>query len=396
MTQNQYDHSQLIVLPPDINDSGWPRVMLKSLRMVNFGKHKDVTVNFLPTDISTNCLVGPNGIGKTTILNAIQLLFANFNGYAKERLRALTLKNVRNYTTLEPSEIEKADFRIEGLFVVNDGREYTVVIQRDGVIKGHPDDILVNLQHYCYSATFDRELHLFQLKRNKWAKFKTLIDAVTGFSIEEDQQIFQLDSDPKWRRIMNDYVIAFNMDKGRETIGHKQCSAGERKIVRTFSALLNRPATPSIILIDNVTDHVEAGRHISVINALEETFKGSQIIVTCHSTPVQRFLPRPSRLLDMRLLNTPDELRQPWRIKIADEVNDLLLRLQSFDACGSLDDIITASQLTDSANRLVEYSKSSEAIAVNAYNELKKISIGVMSLSFNQSPLEEIIRLHGG
>lgn len=395
LPQSQSDET-LAILPPDINDQEWPRIRLKSLKLINFIKHKDITIDFSPKILSMNCLVGKNGTGKTTILNAVQLLFANFNAYELDRLKTIMLKNVRNHMSLSPEEIDTADFLVEGTFEVNDGTEYTVIVKRDGFHSKHPSKILENLQYYCYSATFDRELHLFQLKRDRWTKFKELMEAVTGYTIEEDVQTFQLDSDPKFRRIMRDYVIAFKMDKGREIIGHRQCSAGERKIIRTFSALLNRPVTPSIILIDNVTDHIEASRHISVINALEKTFKDSQIIVTCHSAPIQKHLPNPSRLLDMRLLNwTNEKTRQPWRLKAIDELEDLLLRVSAFEARDPSEDL-SISILMTRGDYLLYMAKYEECAPKEIFSELKAFAKDVFEKTLQLNPAEEPIRMHGG
>lgn len=386
----------LAILPPDIDDNDWAKIKLKSLRLSNFIKHKDIFIEFMPKKISMNCIVGKNGTGKTTILNAVQLLFANFNAYEIERLKTLMLKNVRNHMSLTADELDSADFLVEGIFEVNDGSEYSVVIKRDGFHSKHPNNILENLQYYCYSASFDKELHLFQLKRDRWPKFKELMEAVTGYEIEEDVQTFQLDSDPKFRRIMRDYVIAFKMDKGREVIGHRQCSAGERKIIRTFSALLNRPITPSIILIDNVTDHIEASRHISVINALEKTFSNSQIIVTCHSTPVQRYLPDSNQLLDMRLLNWPNEkTRQQWRLKVIDELEDLQLRLSTYDSKTASDDL-SKSILTTRGDSLLYMARDENYSPKEVFSELKTFAKDVFEKTLQAGNMEELIRIHGG
>ncbi len=390
------EKNSISILPKDIDDSQWPKIRLEKLRMVNFGKHKDVSIDFIPEEISMNCLIGPNGIGKTTVLNGIQLLFANFNGYEKQRLKAMTLKNVRNHMNMSSGDSEKADFLVEGLFSIDDGTSYTVSVTRDGTVAGHPNKILQNLQHYCYTATFDRELHLFQLKRNRWPKFKELMEAVTGYEIEEDFQAFGLDSDPKFQRIIKDYVISFRMNKGREIIGHRQCSAGERKIVRTFSALLNRVATPSIILIDNVTDHVEASRHINVVNSLEKTFSSSQIIVTCHSTPIQRYLPNPKRILDLRFLDSTEEsIRQQWRMKIFDELNELSLRLNSVVPKTELDS--EAINVMNGRTKLLFASiKNPNVGKEEACDEFSKLSNDVVDLSIKHLESGSYIRVHGG
>jgi len=319
-------------LPRDIDTSKWPAVRVLSLRMQNFGPHEDVTIEFGPYPM--HCLVGPNGSGKTTTLTAVQLLFGNFSGYARDRYHAKMLRLVRNWKWMTPAQQAAADFSVTGTFEIREPRtkprQYTIALRRQhfGFIGEHPGVVRFNLPHYCFMSRFDQELHMFQVRRNRWDLFKELFEAVTGFVIEED--VMELDGQPlsqtgdrKMQNLIAEYVMGFRVRKEREIITQKQCSAGERKIAKSLSTILNKPAQPNIILIDNVTDHVELARHLPVMNALERCFPDSQILATCHSQPVQRRLPNRDCLIDLRFLTCSDLLRQePWRMRLADEVSD--------------------------------------------------------------------------
>ncbi len=176
---------------------------------------------------------------------------------------------------------------------------------------------------------------MFQVRRDKWPTFQTLFEAVTGFKVEED--VAMLDgkpltqsSDRRTQRAIEQFVQSFRLIKPREVITQRQCSAGERKIAKALSTVINQPVMPDIILIDNVTDHVELARHLPVMAAIEKCFSKSQIIATCHSAPVQRHLPDRDRLIDLRFLHCDPQVRQePWRLRLFDEVSDSLDKINS-------------------------------------------------------------------
>jgi len=324
------DPSLLSQLAPDIDDTEWPRLRLKHLSLHNFGKHENTEIDFTHHDrvMPLVSLVGPNGAGKSTILNAIQLLFNNFTGYAPERYQAMMMKYVRNYLWMNPAEMLGANFSVKGIFT--DGQtDYPVEVTRQAILSRHPEFIDQHLSYYCFFARFDQELGLFQLKRKRWPQFQELFSGVTGFTVEEDASVFDA-TDEESSALLRQYVGGFKVIKPEETIVHKQCSAGERKIAKCFSTILNKPVQPSIILIDNVTDHVETDRHLPVIANIEKCFPNSQLIVTCHSVPVQRNLPNRERLIDMRLLTANEViLREPWRLRLIDEVKDALQKVSN-------------------------------------------------------------------
>ena len=84
--------------------------------------------------------------------------------------------------------------------------------------------------------------------------------------------MFHDTSDTRMRRIQDDYVLGFLVRKPKEVIRQKMCSAGEKKIAKCFSTILNATVQPSIIVVDNVLMHIEVGRHLAVMKSLSKMF----------------------------------------------------------------------------------------------------------------------------
>jgi len=192
----------------------------------------------------------------------------------------------------------------------------------------HPEFIEKRLHRYCFMARFDNELTLFQMRRERWPLFQELFSSVTGFPIEEDLDMFYDTADTRMRRIYDEYVLRFIMRKPKEVIRQNMCSAGEKKIAKCFSTVLNARIEPSVIVVDNVLMHIEVGRHLAVMDCLQKCFPNSQLIVACHSVPVSKSLPNRESLFDMRWLEIPSIMwREPWRLRLLDDVNESLERL---------------------------------------------------------------------
>lgn len=342
-------------IPDDINPESWPKICLTKLELVNFGKYEDSVIDFKHGEdiLSTICLVGPNGTGKTTILDAITMLCSNYSGYTQQRFSEMMFHRVRNWMHIESDEkIKNASFSVKGTFeatyplweapykydgakIIGQDRngtkvEYVVEFTRHKFRYRHPEFIEQRLVRYCFMARFDNELTTFQLRRSKWPLFQQLFSSVTGFPVEEDIDIFHDTSDTRMRRIKENYVLGFLVKKPKEIIRHKMCSAGEKKIAKCFSTILNATVQPSIIIVDNVLMHIEVGRHLSVMNSLSMCFPNSQLVVACHSTPVSKCFPQRESLLDMRWTEINGLVwREPWRLRMLDDIYEALERISN-------------------------------------------------------------------
>lgn len=341
-----------IVLPDyKVDSSEIPLIRIKSIRFQNYKAFNDVFFDFINNDKCQPfiCFHGPNGCGKTTILEAITLIFSRLEGREADKIKALLGKSVRHVEGNQTAIYDNSDFLITANIQSSIG-DYEIQINKTGFIKDHPDQIKDVIYRICYYARFDQELHQFQLVRSKWRLFKDLFQAVTGFEIEEREDVFSASDDPTRKEILDGYVLGFWIKKPDETISHKECSAGERKIIKSFSTLLNKEFMPSVVCIDNAEMHVEAGRHINLIESMKRCFPDSQIFASTHSYQISRNFGNKSQLYDMRLLKATKIVKEEaWRLYIIDEIKD---SVSKFNSITKNKGAIT--KCIDNSNKLIE------------------------------------------
>tara|TARA_R110000824_G_scaffold148242_3_gene317827 strand:+ start:2293 stop:3420 length:1128 start_codon:yes stop_codon:yes gene_type:complete len=311
-----------------------PTIKLKEIDFKNFKAFDDCTFSFEDEEGVKDflCFIGPNGTGKSTILGAIQLLFTRFEGRTKESISRHLGKAVRHVDDKQMGLYGEADFLITANFQTSIG-DYEVQINKSGFIEDHPEKIKLIVYRLCFLARFDQELSMFQLERTKWPMFKELFESVTGFTIDECISPFgAFSSDPEQDRLLRKYVLDFKIQKPYEVIHHSECSDGERKIIKSFSTLLNMEITPQIVLIDNVEMHVELGRHAALVDSLKKCYPNSQIFTTSHSYYLSRLFGERSGIIDLRLLRADDIIKnEPWRLCLVDELKETILKITSLD-----------------------------------------------------------------
>lgn len=277
---------------------------IRELVLKDFRGYEDLRLEF--GDFT--CLVGPNGIGKTTILESISLLCSSLdftdraahplaqNIAAQARLKQYLIKNIRNIN----EEGECSGFYAKGLFE-HDGKSYEVEINQDGWVKNE----LVNQPFWwsgiCYSTRFDVDMANFQLRAELWDKFKKTWDAITAFPALS----------PEYMDIQkHKYVIGFKMDKPGGAVQCRKGSAGERKIMKALTQIVNleNERQPAIILADNIEMHVHYKRHLVMIDELKALFVNKQIISTTHSLPIiEKYEPKED-LVDIETILSKHDL----------------------------------------------------------------------------------------
>jgi predicted ATP-binding protein involved in virulence len=316
---------------PNFKENDVPSVKLKRVYINNYKIFHDYSIDFCDDEGKVSnfaCFIGPNGCGKSTTLEIVQTIFTNYDQYDITRLKAKLGKSVRHTEGDDKSGVYgDSDFIIRATIGTEYG-DYEIVLNKSGFQKDHPSKIKQLAMRLCYFTRFDQELRKFQLDRSKWPIFKELFEAVTGFTIEEEETAFAVGN----AKTQKEFVFGFYVHKPNETIHYKECSDGERKIMKSFSSLLNLEYIPSLILIDNVEMHVESGRHLPLIRAMKRCFETSQIITTTHSYHISRNFSQKNQVYDLRLLNCSEIYRQePWRLQVFDEIKDALIKLETFD-----------------------------------------------------------------
>lgn len=304
-------------------------LFLTKLHLENFCSYEHHTFNFKRPDSSPYqyiCFFGPNGIGKTNLLEAISLLTMNQKGRDPGHVKRSLRKYVRN-KDYDPSyerisghvyrdnfAVEThdnlAEMIIEGTYEL-DGESYIVRLTQNGFDRNDlapegngpgpwGDDHLLYRQRVAHMITSDSDLSMskFQLHKDQIKRFEEVTSAVMRYPTEclAPSGIVPID---------RDYCTDFVIHKGNHKIHYKRMSAGEKKISKSFSQLLNlvhdlehpdpgepvMKGWPRLLLIDNIEMHVYYDRHVTMVNSMKSSFSDQQIFATTHSgVLIQRFL----------------------------------------------------------------------------------------------------------
>ena len=194
MGKKTNEQNEPLISPPNFQIDRLPSVRVKSISFQNYKAFDNCKFDFVDQNNKIrdfSCFIGPMGSGKSTLLYAIQLLFSQFEGYEPSRIENNLSKSIRH---IEASKKKKSNFNIKAKILV-DNKEYTLAIDKKGFKKKHPKEIRDLLYRICYLSKLDQDLNKFQLKREKWTKFKELFESVTGYVIEEYTNPFFDDSD---------------------------------------------------------------------------------------------------------------------------------------------------------------------------------------------------------
>jgi predicted ATPase len=359
-----------------------PEIRIRSLHVRQFKAYDDFYFDFSNgSDIKQFvCFIGENGTGKSTVLNVIQMLFQRYDGYSEQRMLAKFGACVRHTNHKTHAMYTDEDFLIEAEIESEYGN-YTVCMNKRGFVHDHPQEIKQILYRLCYFARFDKELDQFQLIRDKWDYFKDLFESVTNYEIEEISDVFSSSSDPEEEAMAEKYVLGFTVKKPFETIFHRECSNGEKKVIKSFSTLLNLEIQPRIILIDDIAMHVALGRHMALIEAMQKCYPKSQIFSTTHSYRMMKNLKKIKEIYDLRIIHANTIIKaEPWRLRIIDEIDDAMYKIEDLDSVRKVDLYNIGKKLRDASTMYINDLHSYQQSVSDFLKEVSDIYvIGVMS-----------------
>lgn len=308
-------------------------LFLKKLKLVNYCNFESYEIDFTKPSgepYKYVCFFGPNGIGKSTLLEAISMLTANWSGRGESFIRQSLQKYVRSedydptWQKVLDKQIASAPkgMMIEGTYMM-DGDEYIVQLTENGYVRNDfapipPDDLdkedaaaivqsgpwgrehlkyRQRIAHFLKSDS-DLSMHKFQLHFAQKDKFEKIISTIMRYPTKVSEPVgFTGDE--------RTYCTDVTIEKKGHKIHFKRMSAGERKICKSFSEVFNTmqalayPAPgesamvgwPRLLLLDNVVMHVYYDRHVQMIDCLKEVFEQQQIFATTHSgVLIQRYL----------------------------------------------------------------------------------------------------------
>lgn len=275
-------------------------MFLKQIHLKNYCNYSDNVFSFMKNKKDPYrfiCFFGPNGYGKSSFLEAIYLLFSCFDDRSQDRNTANIIKYVKNdnldvvYENMR-IDTDKVKLLISGIFEYKN-KEYVVEIDNNGFTRNDfsklPEYQKIK-RNFCYFIKSDSDLSMnkFQIHVNKSEDFLKIVSDVTRYKAEFSQ-------DKNF--LSEDYYTDVIINKNNTKVHFKRMSAGERKICKSFSEILNMiealdnpiqgeikyEGFPAILLIDNCEMHIYYDRHVKIIDNYKQIFKRQQIFATTHS-----------------------------------------------------------------------------------------------------------------
>jgi len=267
---------------------------IKKIYLENYCGYQKLDFDFTDENSVKNMAVffGPNGFGKSTLLQAIQLLSNPYSNLAKQT--SLAFKKFIYHPDYEPDYLgfkpSENKMRLEGIFET-EGGDKRVIIEDDGVKLCELDRVLHGHAYYI-DADNGNNMRKFQIDEKYVKEFLRMAKIVYGFDCEVARKVEDSLHDENGKVtekicVYMDFIIHKKFRNLNEItkVHFKSMSDGERKIATLLSYLFCPDYIDGrdIILIDNIDQHVYFARHPAMIDKMLEYFPGKQFILTTHS-----------------------------------------------------------------------------------------------------------------
>lgn len=302
-------------------------IQLCKLVLKNYCGYKKFEKKFKRNDVIPPWIIlyGPNGIGKSNLLNAIEML-SNPWRYKHNTsgvfFRKLTYSD--NYNpSYEGFDNKLTDLYMEAIFSIN-GQDKKVIIENHWkkkleyseiyekeIITARQDeeksgiivDELSNSVSNYINADNQIDIQRFQLKSEYKNLFLEMAKIIYGFDCElpENSLVEGVINREEQKKENLFFYTDFVLNKFNTKVHFKRFSAGEKKIATMLRKLFNDVYdynSKKILLIDNITMHVYFDRHLKMIKKIKECFPDNQIITTTHSPEIIKKMPK-EYLIDM-------------------------------------------------------------------------------------------------
>lgn len=313
--------------------------IIKKIILENYCGYKNIELDFSDSD-NLAILYGPNGVGKTTLLQSISMLSApwqwqsrpdmshmlrkltynpnyipgyeKFNNYNYE-MKAELLLEINGEEKLvivknKPQEMKKTIQKVNGKKIVFQENEEIISDKKNGIIR---NDLSRNVYSYSYWIDADNfvNLNTFQLSDKYKDIFIDLAEAVYGFKCELPEgdlyEVEEHDTETNEYIIFYTDFIIHKKDKYNNVnkTHFKSMSAGEKKIAKLLSYLCDPLYIDKydIFIIDNIEQSIYFRRHMLLIQKIREHFFHKQIIATTHSGVIVKELDK-KHLFDLETI----------------------------------------------------------------------------------------------
>lgn len=277
-------------------------VKLKSLHLENYCGFRDTFFNFADeagNPKSLVCFFGPNGCGKSSLLEAISLVSSAYRFYKKEtdllfRKRTYSADYNPTWTEYEIEYAKRSNFATEGfkkkillnlitmrltaMFETSEG-DKEVIITTEGVEK---NELSKEQMSYCYFIDADHPMNTqkFQLPLGYEERFLDIANLVYGYDCYLDKQVNDIDESGET------YYLDFVVRKPEGTkVHYKSMSGGEKKLATLLRYLCNPLYIDDfdMLVIDNIVKEVYMSRHAPMIDKFREIFPDKQFFIATHS-----------------------------------------------------------------------------------------------------------------